>query len=139
MPDSYSYYCSIQPNFKFSQTDRESANYRVRIGWTDILSITVEDIKDGQALQQIKINITPRDGFWALAVRQVELLVFTSDIMGFTVAWKAFDRELAKNNIKADIVQLNGYYQYLPRLICKCEAEESIKSSNVIKWVVNNS
>lgn len=127
VPDSYSYYCSIQPNFKFLQTDRESANYRVRIGWTDTLSITVEDIKDGQALQQIKINITPRDGFWALDVRQVELFVSTSDIMGFTVAWKAFDRELAKNNIKADIVQLNGYYHYLPRLICKCEAEESIK------------
>jgi DNA (cytosine-5)-methyltransferase 1 len=27
------------------------------------------------------------------------------------VAWKALERELSKNSIKADLVQLNGYYQ----------------------------
>jgi DNA (cytosine-5)-methyltransferase 1 len=33
-----------------------------------------------------------------------------------TAGWKAFEHHLAKKNIKADLVQLNGYYQYEPKI-----------------------
>jgi len=37
----------------------------------------------------------------------------------FTALWKALEHELKINDMKADLIQLNGYYQYEPKLLCK--------------------
>ena len=62
--------------------------------------------------------------------------IFTMDMKAFTIAWKAFEHELIINSIKADIIQLNGYYQYTPKLKCKCRITEEIKYRDIICKVV---
>ncbi len=49
-------------------------------------------------------------------VEQVHLIAHSLDLWDYTSLWKAFERELATNGIKADLVQLNGYYQYAPQI-----------------------
>ena len=39
---------------------------------------------------------------------------YSRSINSYLALWKTFDYLLCKNNIKADIVQLCGYYQYAP-------------------------
>ena len=50
-------------------------------------------------------------------VKSVLLSSSTLDIKAHTVLWKAFERELAAHKMKADLVQLNGYYQYPSNLV----------------------
>ena len=39
-----------------------------------------------------------------------------NNLDSYFTGWKAFEREVIQNGIKADLVQLNGYYQYKPIL-----------------------
>ena len=58
--------------------------------------------------------------------------------LGYTVAWKAFENELIDNSIKADLVQLNGYYQYVPRIVATAEISKNAPYSSVICSVLRS-
>lgn len=45
-------------------------------------------------------------------VKKIELSLNASFLRDYTAAWKAFEETLCINNIKADLVQFSGYYQY---------------------------
>lgn len=62
---------------------------------------------------QFEIDITPNDK-WILKYKNVVLRSYSRSINSYLALWKTFDYLLCKNNIKADIVQLCGYYQYAP-------------------------
>jgi DNA (cytosine-5)-methyltransferase 1 len=47
-----------------------------------------------------------------LSVREVHLFSNSNQPSDYTILWKVFEKALFENNIKADLVQLNGYYQY---------------------------
>jgi DNA (cytosine-5)-methyltransferase 1 len=51
---------------------------------------------------------------WILDVEKVVLMGYSLNEATFTGLWKAFERELVDIGIKADLVQLFGYYQYEP-------------------------
>jgi DNA (cytosine-5)-methyltransferase 1 len=53
---------------------------------------------------------------WVISSETVELRCWDKSWQVFTIAWKAFELELARLGIKADLVQLCEYYQYHPRL-----------------------
>lgn len=72
-----------------------------------------EDIRKG--LTHIDIEVTPTQR-WILSVKNARLIVQESSLWHLTAGWKAFEHYLAKRNIKADLVQLNGYYQYDPKI-----------------------
>jgi DNA (cytosine-5)-methyltransferase 1 len=66
------------------------------------------------------IEITPALGVsWGIPTPKVTLTgaVLSRDV--FTALWKAFDSELVRLNLKADLVQLSGYYQYQPAFTCQ--------------------
>lgn len=56
---------------------------------------------------------------WILPQGQVYLQIQEPLPMLITAAWKAFEHYLAKRGFKADLVQLNGYYQYEPKIKMK--------------------
>lgn len=61
----------------------------------------------------LQINVTPAvEMEWGLNVKRVELHGTEISPKLFTAMWKAFETELARLKIKADLVQLRGYYQY---------------------------
>jgi DNA (cytosine-5)-methyltransferase 1 len=70
---------------------------------------------------------------WGLDVERIELLGTTIAPKLFTALWKAFEAELAHLVIKADLVQLRGYYQYKSAINCSMIFEEGFLND---KWRV---
>ncbi|MFT7158432.1 MAG: DNA (cytosine-5)-methyltransferase 1 [Parvicella sp.] len=47
-------------------------------------------------------------------VRFINLIGFDWQLSSLLILWKAFEKEIIDNQVRADLVQLNGYYQYNP-------------------------
>ena len=56
---------------------------------------------------------------WILPWEKVHLQIQEPQPLLITAAWKAFEHYLARQSFKADLVQLNGYYQYEPKIKMK--------------------
>jgi DNA (cytosine-5)-methyltransferase 1 len=66
----------------------------------------------------IVIEVSHTQG-WILPWEKVRLQIQEPLPLLITAAWKAFEHYLAKQGFKADLVQLNGYYQYEPKIKMK--------------------
>ena len=137
LPDSHKYYCSMTENFRFKEVKKSEAEYEISVVWRETLDIAVKPMKNILNDPVISIDIVSNGVNWNLGVSRVCLMTYTDQIKAFTVAWKAFDHELIINSIKADIVQLNGYYQYVPKLKCECTFHNEVKYGNILSKIVS--
>ncbi len=80
---------------------------------TWIISAGIEP--EGETVLEMRIEPVP-DHPWVLDVEAVRLIARDSSDHAFTALWKAFEERLLEYTGKADLVQLNGYYQYAPRI-----------------------
>jgi DNA (cytosine-5)-methyltransferase 1 len=69
---------------------------------------------------------------WALGKRTVKLVGGSLEGSVFVAVWKAFESELARRNVKADLVQLCEYYTYHPRFFGRM----SVGESDDVRWKV---
>lgn len=77
----------------------------------------------------IKIVVHPaKTQKWDLPVTKVELCANRLSFVLFTALWKAFEVEIAQIGLKADLVQLCGYYQYQPRFASRMTLPDEIDS-----------
>jgi DNA (cytosine-5)-methyltransferase 1 len=53
---------------------------------------------------------------WILDYDHIRIKAFSTDERTFSIAWKTLDYLLKSKKIKDDIVQLSGYYQYVPMI-----------------------
>lgn len=67
---------------------------------------------------------------WSVPAERVLLEGASLDGETFTACWKAFEVELQRNHLKADLVQLCGYYQYQPLI----QAELVVSGRTPWKW-----
>ena len=137
LPESHKYFCTMSESFKFEEVKKADAEYEIDVIWEEILEIQVRPAANRSASPSVFIDIEPADAHWNLLVKKVRLAAYTEEERGFTIAWKAFEHELVLNSIKADIVQLNGYYQYTPKLRCRCQIEKKRKYGEIVEWVVS--
>ena len=79
------------------------------------------------------ITVAPNNS-WSLGVDKVILQGEPLSKRVFTSAWKAFEAELNRLNIKADLVQLCGYYQYTSSFSCEMSFDKSLNGSK--EWGV---
>lgn len=135
-PASRQYFCRLSSLFKFEEAPEVKAGFRVDVRWADALTICISDAGGAPVSPQIEIVLTARQGSWALNVPQVRLSICSHTRLAFTAGWKAFEQELIVNGIKADLVQLNGYYQYLPKIACQAVLSEEVPYSSVLKPVL---
>lgn len=138
LPSSRSYFCSMDSSFCFKEVTQKDAEYRIGVTWGQTLTISVDSMETELIESRAIVRIRPQDNQWSLGVASVELLINTEINLGFTVAWKAFEQELIVNGIKADIVQLNGYYQYPPKLLIDIIVPDTEKYSSVLRSVISN-
>lgn len=124
---------SLTDKFKYTEDDFKG-KYDVHVTWSDMLVISASEITDNNVCTTT-IKITPTFS-WDIPVSQVMLIVTSSDWKGVSLAWKAFDRELIRNSLKADLVQLNGYYQYPSNLICEL-VETTLPYQNIIIPIIS--
>ena len=69
-----------------------------------------------QALDFIELYIDIDNGHSFPELEKAYLFLSPLSEKGFVLAWKFFEYLVRENGIRADLVQLNGYYQYKPRL-----------------------
>lgn len=84
----------------------------------------------------ISVEITPISQ-WVIPTSKVVLTIQQSSPFLLTAAWKAFEHYIAQQHAKADLVQLNGYYQYEPKIdVNILEYEYSLASHEALHvWV----
>lgn len=136
MPESRSYFCDMTPNFDFKEVSQEKSTYQVDVKWEQTLSIEIHQSNSSNIPLWIHLDIYPGNSGWALICNHVSINVYGDDTNAFTVAWKAFERELVLHSIKADLVQLNGYYQYTPKLRCACILHKDFPHRNILESIV---
>lgn len=136
-PNSHSYYCSMTDNFAFREVKKDIADYAVDVCWDESLKINVTPINRDRSSGKIQIVIVPVCANWSLTVSSVILTVYGGLSKDFTAAWKAFDHELIINSIKADIIQLNGYYQYIPKMKSSCTLPDEFPYREIVAKIVS--
>lgn len=100
-----------------NNTKLEKCNFVYRILIVNE-KLTIEVSNDKMKMEKVKdlqISIEPRKE-WNLPFKEIILGITGSSKHLYTASWKVLENYLATNNIRADLVQLNGYYQY-PSLI----------------------
>lgn len=137
LPDSRKYWCNMSETFNFKEVPEKEARFKISVSWGDELLITVTEQSDSSLEPSMSIRIAPNEDPWNLGVKNVLMSVYSTTPMAFTVAWKAFEQELIVNAIKADLVQLNGYYQYVPKLKCSGRLTEAIRYNTIIEKIVS--
>ena len=99
------------------------------------IELCVRSVGEHPADPTIEIEVHPSKT-WKIPIKLVRLGIQSPSLHLFTAAWKAFEYYLIKEGIKADLVQLNGYYQYKPAIrmkILKFVAYQS-EQETAYKW-----
>lgn len=137
LPQSKTYFCLMDANFDYKKKEEKEAKYRVDVEWGNELVIKITDLSTAKPKKDAYITISPRNGNWNIDISKVKIIIHSDSDESFTVGWKAFEQELIDNVIKADIVQLNGYYQYNPKLQCRYECNKPSCFDFVLQDIVD--
>ena len=71
--------------------------------------------------------------------RYIDLKLYSQSKFAYTALWKALEYELSLNQIKGDLVQLNGYYQYPPKMHIKSKfSKDFIIDVKLMKQIMCN-
>ncbi|MCR5077963.1 MAG: DNA cytosine methyltransferase [Prevotella sp.] len=115
------FYLSLNDKFKYIESEQKG-DYEVSVRWSrEALSISVQPTTPSNGITQV--TITPADCEWNIPVRIIKLTIIGSEWKNVTAGWKVLDRMLIDNKLKADLIQLNGYYQYGSDLVCKLDTK----------------
>jgi DNA (cytosine-5)-methyltransferase 1 len=132
---------SLSQNFKI--LDLNTAPVQLEFKPTNskwILKLNRTDKNCGELFQ---INITKGNGNPLFhSVTCVQLISTSNALTDYTILWKVLEQLLSSNNIKADLIQLNGYYQYRNDISFEfkqtSEAHLRDNTWKVIKMILND-
>lgn len=113
----------FSPNFTWIVKDENARDHPWNVEFSifkkeQVIEVHVRDPKSNLMNPQIVIEIRPTEK-WIIPAKSINLFIYSFSSQLFTAAWKAFEFYLAREGIKADLVQLNGYYQYKPAIAMK--------------------
>ena len=132
--DDTKYYLTLTNKFKCCTSEKEG-DYDVTVKWLDdMLDIEVKSTKEDISEPSI-IKITPFST-WTMPVPAIQLKVYSRGWLAVTAAWKVLDRTLMASKTKADLVQLNGYYQYQSQIVCTLKTS-TLDKVNIMLPIIN--
>lgn len=113
----------FSPNFAWVVEDENVQNRPWNVEFSifkkeQVIEVHMRDPKSRLMNPQIVIEIRPTEK-WILPAKSINLFIYSFSSHLFTAGWKALESYLAREGIKADLVQLNGYYQYKPAIAMK--------------------
>lgn len=119
---AFSYYAELTTEFGWKSSSKPVYDIKVqgstaKDGWSFHLSQKPHSKRLAFVIN-LKVHAAGESVFQGVSV-QISGNKLTPAL--FTSAWKAFEAELAERHIKADLVQLNGYYQYPSAIEAKME------------------
>lgn len=128
-----SFWLSLNEKFKYS-TSNVTGDFEVQVVWSDKLNISVTPRDKEKISADSLITIRPLTN-WTIPVKEIDIKVKCSDWFAVTAAWKVLDRVLIDNKLKADLVQLNGYYQYKSQIVCTLSSQV-LDSQNIMQPII---
>ena len=138
-PKSHSYFATLSDTFEFRRAaDSTVSDFAIFVSWGDILKIVIcdsENTDPSTDTLQFSLFVSPSSSNWVLNVKSVSVECHSTKPNAYTAAWKALEEELINNNIKADLVQLCGYYHYVPKIKCAIScygASELVFLTNIV-------
>jgi DNA (cytosine-5)-methyltransferase 1 len=134
--DHYVFSANLHENHRFETSESMEHTYQISADWADSLDVSVKNRYKNHEAPFYAIEIVPSVD-WALGVDNVTAHVFDDDLRAYTVAWKSIGRAISSRAIKDDLVQLNGYYQYKPRIRCRIIRFETTLDISVLTGVVS--
>jgi DNA (cytosine-5)-methyltransferase 1 len=140
-PTSHRYFATLSDKFDFKTSEKESSDFYISIEWSNNLKITIHDSTMISPANYnecfFSIRVSPECENWGLSVDEIQVDCFSSKPLSYTLAWKSIENELIRNNIKADLVQLCGYYQYAPKIKCALIHADDNEHISFLANVVN--
>lgn len=135
------YFAELSEEFGFKQESESHPDGDIRISFEPNESEWAISVQAADAETHnnghISITIEPNaETGWVLDVEKVSLFSDSVSLTAFTALWKAFEAELVRGDIKADLVQLNSYYQYPPRLVLSMDFQHPAGNSPSDEWRV---
>lgn len=127
------FFASLSKKFKYSESEL-NGDFHIRVMWSDILVIDVTETST-EKIENTTIKVVPTTK-WDMPVKSIIMVINSKSWTGVTMAWKVLDRELILNNIKADLIQLNGYYQYPSKLCCEL-IESTLPDANIFSSILS--
>lgn len=123
------YYLSFSEKFDYI-TSNDHGTFKVISSWNEEkLAIDVVE-QASSAKKKCSIVIKPKTE-WTLPVNEIILSSTGTEWGAMCASWRVLDHEVIIHNLKADIIQLNGYYLYESELVCEF-THDKIKNQNVI-------
>jgi DNA (cytosine-5)-methyltransferase 1 len=126
------YTASITDQFDFFETtEKQNNGFNVFLRFTSDLEIYLLNIKHNidditNLRQYYSITIRPnKNNTWVLEYDKITAYNYSTNKLSYTALWKAIDKELKDCFLKADLVQLYGYYQYKPRINCEFNCDNN--------------
>lgn len=130
--DSY-FYLSLTKKFKYIRSENEG-DFKVSVIWKE-KELTIEVERNNSIKTEAStIQIEP-SSVWTIPIDRIYLKVYSDDWFAVTAAWKVLDRLLIEYNMKADLVQLNGYYQYESQMMCTVESQR-LNHLNIMRPII---
>jgi len=123
-PSSRTFYCDLVSGLVIRGSNLKQASFRVRQRILKTEWVFESELRPGHQIGSLcaeggfEVVIVPtKVSGWALPVKRVRLIGRSTDERLLTLGWKAFERVVTDSNIRADLVQLCGYYQYVPAFV----------------------
>lgn len=132
------YTAILSDNYKFAPSRRDKA-HRIRFKPTATQWRITVDTPGKAKKTGFSIRVFPQEDLrWKLDVDTVMLSASVLSPMTFSLLWKAFEFEMAWKRVKADLVQLCGYYSYAPAFSCEMifDSEEVDSKWKIVQQVV---
>jgi len=129
-----SFYLTLTDKFEYIKSDI-GGQYKIHVTWTsESLDINVEpsDLLKNEGNAEISISPTSS---WTLPVSRITLCSRGNSWNTVTAAWKVLDKELIEHSLKADLVQLNGYYQNVSQIKCQIKAN-NLEDFNILSSII---
>jgi DNA (cytosine-5)-methyltransferase 1 len=109
------YKADLRDDLKLILSDKGSFNIIFK-QQADNWIFNISNHQDENESFSIKIIRSNNESLF-LNIKSVSLCFSKYDVQMLSTGWKAFERVLIKHHIKADLVQLNGYYQYKSNVV----------------------
>ncbi|WP_167881671.1 DNA cytosine methyltransferase [Leptospira wolffii] len=124
---------SVDRDFKVDLAKKNGSKIAVTSS-TNSLFIKLIDREKVQVKYTISIKPSNNET-WRLPYDIVTIESSSPDIWSYVVAWKSFEYIIKNNGIMDDLVQLNGYYQYSPKIDFDLRIKDK-KMLNMQEWQV---
>jgi len=129
-----SYYAVLRNDFGWVINGEQKDSLKITFSPTDS-NWKIKVVSGRSDHEAFHIDVSPvKKSGWAVPANKVTLSgnALTREV--FTGVWKAWETELIRAGIKADLVQLCSYYQYIPEFVGKLHFSSSQKITD--EWQV---